>query len=147
MSLRDKILGRPLASWEEGKEKLSVITGVPVLGLDALASTGYGPEAALTILVTAGIAGLRYFPLIILAVLVELTTLYFSYQQTAAAYPNGGGAYTVSKDNLGTKPALCAATALLLDYLLNVTVAVSAGVGAVVSAIPSLHSYRLTLCL
>src|SRR4051794_36932362 len=60
MSLRDKILGRPLASSEEGKEKLSVITGVPVLGLDALASAGYGPEAALTILVAAGIAGVRY---------------------------------------------------------------------------------------
>jgi amino acid transporter len=139
MSLRDTILGRRLASSEKEQEKLTVITGVPVLGLDTLASTGYGPEAALTILVTS-IAGLRYFPLIIFAVLIELTTLYFSYNQTAAAYPNGGGAYVVAKDNLGTRPALWAATALLLDYLLAAAVGISAGVNVVVSAIPGLHS-------
>jgi amino acid transporter len=147
MSLVDKILGRPLASSEGEKEKLTVITGVPVLGLDALASTGYGPEAALVLLVTAGIGGLRYFPFVVLAILVELTTLFFSYQQTTAAYPNGGGAYIVAKDNLGSTSAVWAATALLLDYLLNVTVGISSGVSAVVSAIPSLHSYRLMLCI
>jgi amino acid transporter len=147
MSFLDRILGRPLANSEEGKQKLTVVTGVPVLGLDALASTGYGPEAALTILVTAGIAGLHYFPLVVIAVLAELATLYFSYQQTAAAYPNGGGAYTVSKENLGITAGVWAATALLLDYLLNVAVAISAGTGAVVSVIPSLQSHRLALCL
>src|SRR5437016_6982599 len=102
MSLLDKIFGRPLASWEEAKKKLNVITGVPVLGLDALASTGYGPEAALTILGAAGLAGLGYFPFIVVAVLIELATLYLSYHQTCAAYPSGGGAYVVAKDNLGT---------------------------------------------
>jgi amino acid transporter len=106
MSLWDAVLGRPLASSEDNKEALSVLTGVPVLGLDALASTGYGPEAALTILASVGAVGFRYFPLIVVAVIVELTALYFSYQQTAAAYPNGGGAYLVVKDNLGEGSAV-----------------------------------------
>jgi amino acid transporter len=147
MSLLDKILGRPLATWEGEKEQLSVATGVPVLGLDALASTGYGPEAALTILLPLGVMGLSYFPIIILIVVLNLTTLYLSYRQTIAAYPGGGGAYIVAGDNLGTLPSLCAGVALLLDYLLNVAVGIAAGVGAVVSAIPSLHPYTLTLCL
>ena len=74
-------------------------------------------------------------------------SLYFSYLQTAAAYPGGGGAYVVASDNLGKKYGLGAAISLILDYLLNVTVGISAGVGAIVSAIPSLQPYTLTLCL
>ena len=147
MSLVDVILGKPLASSEEEKEELTVVTGVPVLGLDALASTGYGPEAALIILLPVGIAGLRYYPIIMIAIVVKLFILYLSYQQTAAAYPNGGGAYVVAKDNLGIHPALWAAASLLLDYLLNVAVGIAAGVGAVVSAVPALHPHVLTLCL
>jgi amino acid transporter len=147
MSLIDIVLGRPLASSEEQKEELTVWTGVPVLGLDALASTGYGPEAALIILMPLGLQGLQYFPIIIVLIVVKLTTLYFSYRQTAAAYPNGGGAYVVTKDNFGVRAAVWAAVALLLDYLLNVAVAIAAGIGAVVSAIPALHPYTLTLCL
>ncbi len=84
MLLRDAILGKPLASSEEAKEELTVLTGVPVLGLDALASTGYGPEAALTILLPLGVLGLRYYPTIVLAIVVKLATLYLSYRQTAA---------------------------------------------------------------
>ncbi len=147
MSLLDKLLGRPLALSEKGKESLSIWTGVPVLGLDALASTGYGPEAALTILVPLGLAGLQYFPIIAVIILIELTTLYLSYRQTAAAYPGGGGAYIVASDNLGTNPGVLSAVMLLLDYLLNVCVGISAGIGAVVSAIPALHPYTLPLCL
>ncbi len=147
MSLADKIFGRPLASSERAKESLSIWTGVPVLGLDALASTGYGPEAALTILVPLGLAGLKYFPVIAVFILIELTTLYLSYRQTAAAYPGGGGAYIVASDNLGTYPGVVAAVMLLLDYLLNVCVGISAGIGAVVSAFPALHPYTLSLCL
>ena len=142
MSLLDKILGRPLALSERAKESLSIWTGVPVLGLDALASTGYGPEAALTILVPLGLAGLQYFPIIAVIILIELTTLYLSYRQTAAAYPGGGGAYIVASDNLGTNPGVLSAVMLLLDYLLNVCVGISAGIGAVVSAIPALHPYH-----
>src|SRR5271166_2631945 len=136
MSLLDKILGRPLASWEGAKQKLSVITGVPVLGLDALASTGYGPEAALTILVPLGLAGLQYFPIIVIIILIELLTVYLSYRQTAAAYPGGGGAYIVASDNLGRNSGVLSAVMLLLDYLLNVSVGISAGIGALVSAVP-----------
>jgi amino acid transporter len=147
MSLLGKILGRRLATWEGAKQKLSVLTGVPVLGLDALASTGYGPEAALTILLPLGVMGLSYFPLIILAIVVNLGTLYLSYRQTIAAYPDGGGAYIVAKDNLGINAGLCAGVALILDYLLNVAVGIAAGVGALVSAIPALHPYTLPICL
>jgi amino acid transporter len=147
MSLSEIILGRPLASTEESKEELTVLTGVPVLGLDALASTGYGPEAALIVLLPLGVVGLRYFPFIVIAIVVKLATLYLSYRQTQAAYPNGGGAYVVAKDNLGVRAGLWAAIALLLDYLLNVAVGIAAGIGAVVSAIPALQPHTLTLCL
>lgn len=147
ISFSDAILGKPIAASEEKKERLSVWTGVPVLGLDALASTGYGPEAALTVLATAGLAGLHYFWIIAVCVVAQLASLYFSYRQTAEAYPGGGGAYNVAKDNFGEHAALWAAVALLLDYLLNVSVAISAGVGAVVSVLPVFHAYTLPLCL
>src|SRR5580693_6718469 len=101
MWLLEKMLGRRLASWEESKETLTVPTGVPVLGFDALSSVAYGPEAALAVLVTLGAPGLSYLPKITLAILVLLTLLYLSYLQTIAAYPNGGGSYTVAKENLG----------------------------------------------
>ncbi len=124
-----------------------MITGVPVLGLDALSSTAYGPEAALTILAAAGAAGLHYLPILTIAILILLTMLYVSYRQTIAAYPNGGGAYIVAKENLGTSAGLLAAAALLLDYTLNVAVGISAGIAAIVSAVPALHRFTLTLCL
>src|SRR5207253_2913058 len=81
------------------------------------------------------------------AILLLLTVLYFSYCQTIAAYPNGGGSYTVARENLGTNVGLLAAAALLLDYILNVAVAISAGIAALVSAVPALHPYMLWLCL
>jgi amino acid transporter len=146
-SLFDKILGRALKSSEKRKQELSVVTGVPVLGLDALSSVAYGPEAALTILAPLGIVGLRYMPMLTTAILILLAILYVSYRQTIAAYPNGGGAYVVSKENLGARFGLIAGAALLLDYMLNVAVGISAGVAAVVSAVPALHHYQLALCL
>ncbi|MCW8444301.1 APC family permease [Fluoribacter gormanii] len=147
MPIIDKILGKPLSSKSRKKQELTVLTGVPALGLDSLSSTAYGPEAALTVLLSAGIIGLHYFFTISLLVVLVLLSLYFSYRQTAAAYPKGGGAYIVASDNLGRKYGLGAAISLILDYLLNVTVGISAGVGAIVSAIPSLHPYTLILCL
>jgi len=147
VSLLDKLLGRPLKSSETKKEELGVATGVPVLGLDALASTAYGPEAALTILVPLGMTGLHYMPMVTIGILALLATLYMSYRQTAAAYPGGGGAYFVAKDNLGMGAGVAAGTALLLDYMLNVAVGISAGVGAVLSAVPTLQEYRLAFCL
>lgn len=147
MSLIDKIIGRPLSVKEHKKQELTVLTGVPALGLDALASTAYGPESALTVLIPLGALGLQYFSFISLAIVGVLLTLYLSYQQTAAAYPGGGGAYIVASDNLGKRVGVWAAVSLLLDYLLNVAVGISAGVGAIVSAIPSLEPYILLLCL
>jgi len=147
MSIIDLIFGKPVATSESKKEELSVWTGVPVLGLDALASTGYGPEAALIVLSAMGASGLHYYFAIVLLIVAQLGTLYFSYRQTAEAYPSGGGAYNVAKDNFGPHAALWAAVALLLDYTLNVAVGISAGIGVVVSAIPSLQSRTLLLCL
>ena len=104
MSFLDKVFGRPLASWEYKKEELTVSTGVPSLGLDALSSTAYGPEAALMILLPLGAVGMQYFHIITLAVVATLVILYLSYMQTIGAYPNGGGAYIVASDNLGNAP-------------------------------------------
>jgi amino acid transporter len=118
-----------------------------VLGLDTLASTAYGPEAALVVLMPLGVAGLQYVPIVLGVVVFQLTMLALSYRQTTAAYPNGAGAYAVAKDNLGERSAVCAGVALLLDYLLNVAVGIAAGVGALVSAIPPLHPYTLPLTL
>lgn len=147
MSLIDKILGKPLTLKSRKKQELSILTGVPALGLDALSSTAYGPEAALTVLLPVGAIGLHSFFVISLFVVVVLMSLYFSYLQTAAAYPEGGGAYIVASDNLGKKCGLGDAISLILDYLLNVAVGISVGVGAIVSAIPSLQPYTLMLCL
>ena len=147
MSLADKILGRPLASSEEGEQKIGVLAGVPSLGLDGLASAAYGPEAALTILIPLGLLGLNYIAPLTLIILALLGILYLSYRQTITAYPTGGGSYTVAKENLGVKFGLLAAAALMLDYTLNVAVGISAGVGALVSAVPTLHAHILPLCL
>jgi amino acid transporter len=147
MKIRDIIFGRPLPLSQKKKQQLTVLTGVPVLGLDSLASTGYGPEAALIVLMSLGTTGLHYYKIIVCLIVANLATLYFSYRQTAAAYPDGGGAYIVAKDNLNIRAGVWAATALLLDYLLNVCVAISAGISAVVSAVPVLQSHLLMLCL
>lgn len=147
MSFLDTILGRPLAIGERKKQTLTVMTGVPALGLDALASTAYGPEAALMILLPLGIVGLHYFFIISIAIVATLVILYLSYLQTIAAYPKGGGAYIVASENLGKHMGLWAAVALLLDYLLNVAVGISAGTGAIVSAIPMLQPHTLMICL
>ena len=124
------LLGRHLAPAEEKENQIGVWTGVPTLGLDALGSASYGPEAALTILIPLGGVGLEYVGPVSLVILLLLGILYFSYRQTIAAYPNGGGSYTVARENLGVKAGLVAAASLLLDYILNVAVGISAGGGA-----------------
>jgi amino acid transporter len=145
--LADVLLGRPLPMAEEKRQRIGPLLGIPVLGLDALSSAAYGPEALLTVLLPMGVAGLRYVLPLTLAIVTVLLAVYLSYRQTIEAYPDGGGAYTVTKENLGRMPSLVAAAALGLDYLLNAAVAVSAGVGAIVSAIPPLLPYTLPLCL
>src|SRR3954468_19603736 len=147
MSVMGWILGRPLASNEQEETKIGPVAGVPAMGLDGLTSSAYGPEAALTILLPLGAAGLAYIGPITGVILVLLGILYFSYRQTIAAYPVNGGSYTVAKENLGVWPGLLAAAALMIDYVLNVAVGISAGVAALVSAAPMLHPYMLPLCL
>jgi amino acid transporter len=147
MSVVRIILGRPLASHEQEDVKVGVAAGVPAMGLDGLTSSAYGPEAALTVLLPLGAAGLGYIGPITLVILALLAILYFSYRQTIAAYPVNGGSYTVAKENLGTWAGLLAAAALMIDYTLNVAVGISAGVAALVSAAPTLHPYMLWLCL
>ena len=147
MGLSDYLFGRPLATDEEGEQRVGVWAGIPMLGLDALGSAAYGPEAALTLLIPLGAAGVGYIGPISTLIILLLLIVYVSYRQTIAAYPHGGGSYTVAKENLGTKAGLIAAAALLLDYVLVVAVGISAGIGALVSALPVLQPYTLPLCL
>ena len=147
MSLVRRLLGRPLANGEEASEELGVPDGVSVFGLDALGSAAYGPEAALTVLLPLGLLGLKYILPLSATILGLLCIVFFSYLQTIEAYPNGGGAYTVAGENLGKNVGLLAGTALLLDYLLNVAVGISTGIGALVSAAPRFQGHTLALCL
>ncbi len=147
MSLISRLLGRTLASTEESGQRIGPLAAVPVLGLDALSSAAYGPEAALTVLLAAGVLGLTAIGPITVAVVALLAVVFLSYLQTIRAYPQGGGSYTVAGENLGRRAGLLAAAALILDYVLNVAVGISAGVGALVSAFPGLIEHRLALCL
>lgn len=147
MGLTDLLFGRPLASYEDEGERISPTQGIPTFGLDALSSAAYGPEAALTILLPLGLAGVHYIVPLTAAIIVLLVIVFFSYRQTIAAYPMGGGSYTVAKENLGNSAGLVAAAALMIDYLLNVAVGISAGIGALVSVVPSLQPHTLAMCL
>jgi amino acid transporter len=147
MSLTDLLLGRPLATEEEKAERISPAKGIPIFGLDALSSAAYGPEAALTLLIPLGMAGVAYIVPISLSIITLLAIVYFSYRQTIMAYPQGGGSYTVASENLGMWPGLLAAASLMVDYVLTAAVGISAGVGALISAVPWLEPHTLALCL
>jgi len=147
MTLSDLLFGRPLATNEEGEQKIGWVAGVPMLGLDALSSAAYGPEAAMTILIVLGAAGIQFIVPISLTIIALLFVVFISYRQTISAYPSGGGSYTVARENLGVSVGLLAAAALMLDYVLVVAVGISAGVGALVSAVPALQPHTLALCL
>ncbi len=147
MSILDFLIGRPIASSDDRAQQIGVTKGVPIFGLDALSSAAYGPEAALTLLIPLGVAGLHYIFPLSLSIITLLIIVFFSYRQTIAAYPGGGGSYTVARENLGTFSGLLAAAALMIDYVLTAAVGISAGIGALVSAVPSLHSRMLSLCL
>jgi amino acid transporter len=147
MGLINLLFGRPLASSEDEGERITPTQGIPTFGLDALSSAAYGPEAALTILLPLGLLGVQYIVPLTFAVIGLLVIVYFSYRQTIVAYPNGGGSYTVAKENLGNRAGLLAGAALMIDYLLNVAVGISAGIGALVSAVPSLLPHTLAMCL
>lgn len=147
MNLADLVLGRPLATEEEQAERIGPGKGLPIFGLDALSSAAYGPEAALTLLIPLGMAGVRFIWPISICIVILLGIVYFSYRQTITAYPQGGGSYTVASENLGVWAGLLAAAALMVDYILTAAVGISAGVGALVSAVPSLQSHTLIICL
>jgi len=147
MNLIDLIVGKPLKTSDERAEQIGAAAGIPIFGLDALSSAAYGPEAALTLLTPLGLLGVGYIIPISAAIITLLIVVYFSYLQTIAAYPTGGGSYTVARFNLGVFPGLLAAAALLTDYILTAAVGISAGVGALVSAVPSLQPHTVSLCL
>jgi amino acid transporter len=147
MSLTDSIIGKPLATSEERAEHIGVAAGIPIFGLDALTSAAYGPEAAMTLLIPLGLAGAHFIVPVITAILILLVIVFFSYRQTIAAYPSGGGSYTVATENLGDGAGLLAAAALMIDYILTAAVGISAGVTAVTSALPHLAPHTLAMCL
>ena len=147
MNLLDLIVGKPLKTSDERAEQIGPVAGIPIFGLDALSSAAYGPEAALSLLIPLGLLGVRYIIPISSAIITLLVIVYFSYRQTIAAYPSGGGSYTVARFNLGARAGLLAAAALLADYILTVAVGISAGVGALVSAFPALLPHTVSFCV
>ena len=147
MRVLDLIFGKPLKTEEERAEQIGPSEGIPIFGLDALSSAAYGPEAALSLLIPLGILGVQYIVPVSAAIVTLLVIVYFSYRQTIEAYPSGGGSYTVARFNLGAFWGLLAAAALLADYILTAAVGISAGVGALISAVPRLLPHTLGLCL
>jgi amino acid transporter len=146
--LKRFLVGRPLASADEGHQRLIKTIALAVFASDAISSTAYATEEILLVLVpVAGFAALGDLIPIAIVVTILLAIVVTSYRQTIHAYPNGGGSYIVSMDNLGETPALVAGSSLMVDYVLTVAVSVSAGVAAITSAYPSLHDRRVLLCL
>ncbi|HEY2506067.1 MAG TPA: APC family permease [Streptosporangiaceae bacterium] len=131
----------------EERHRLTALEGLAALSLDALSSVAYGPQAIIIVLATAGAAALNYTLPVTLAIVVLLVVLVFSYRQVIAAFPTGGGAYAVAKAHLGVRPSLFAAASLVVDYILNAAVGVSAGVEALTSAFPKLYPERTLICL
>lgn len=146
-NLRQILIGQPLASERLAVERLGKVRALAVLSSDALSSVAYATEEILLVLVLAGTGALALSLPIGLAIAALLAIVALSYVQTVHAYPNGGGAYTVARENLGELPGLVAGAALLNDYVLTVAVSVSAGVAAITSAIPQLYPWRVALAL
>lgn len=147
MNVRRILIGEPLATSQAIHQRLSKIKALAVFSSDALSSSAYATEAILLVLIAAGTGALGASMWIALGIAALLLIVSFSYYQTIHAYPDGGGAYIVAKDNLGTWPGLTAAAALLIDYILTVAVSVSAGVAALSSAFPALEPYRVDIAL
>lgn len=146
-SIKRFLIGRPLKSHELGEQKINKTKALAILSSDALSSVAYGPEQILIVLATIGAAAFWYSVPIAVGVLILLTALILSYRQIIFAYPHGGGAYVVSKNNLGVNPGLIAGGSLLVDYILTVAVSVSAGTDALTSAFPALHNYNVEIAI
>ncbi|MDF9842809.1 MULTISPECIES: APC family permease [unclassified Paenibacillus] len=147
ISVKRLLIGRPLKSEQLGEQKLNKTKALAILSSDALSSVAYGPEQILLVLITVSAAAFWYSIPIAIGVLILLTALILSYRQIIYAYPQGGGAYVVSKENLGKYPGLIAGGSLLVDYILTVAVSVSAGTDAITSAFPSLHPYNVPIAI
>ena len=145
--LKRFLVGTPLPTAQARHERLGKATALAVFASDALSSVAYATEEILLMLVVAGAAALSFSLPIAFAIALLIAIVVSSYRQTILAYPKGGGAYIVSKDNLGTVPGLVAAAALLIDYVLTVAVSVAAGIAAVTSAVPLLYPWRVWLCV
>jgi amino acid transporter len=144
-SLKKVLLGSPLATAQARHERLSKTAALAVFSSDALSSVAYATEEILLILVLAGTAALHYSIPIGFAIAGLIAVVVSSYRQTILAYPQGGGSYIVTKDNLGRLPGLVSGAALLIDYVLTVAVSVAAGVAALTSAVPALYDYRVVI--
>ena len=141
------IVGAPIPSRLAHHERFSRITGLAVLSSDALSSVAYATEEILRVLTLGGLAALGLVTPIGAVIATVMIVVVFSYRQTIHAYPSGGGAYIVAKDNLGRLPSLVAAASLLIDYVLTVSVSIAAGVAAITSALPQWQPHAVVLCL
>ncbi|PAC77340.1 APC family permease [Bacillus velezensis] len=146
-SIKRFLIGKPLKSQAAGEQKLTKLKALAMLSSDALSSVAYGTEQILIILAAVSAAAFWYSIPIAAGVLILLLALILSYRQIIYAYPQGGGAYMVSKENLGEKPGLIAGGSLLVDYILTVAVSISAGTDAITSAFPALHPYHLLIAV
>jgi amino acid transporter len=150
MPLKRILVGRPLSTDEEDHQRLRKRIALPVFASDAISSTAYATDEILIVLLSQaaiGAAAWKYLTPLAGVVCVLLTIVVLSYRQTIHAYPSGGGSYIVSKENLGTLPALVAGASLLVDYILTVAVSIAAGVLAITSAVPSWSDQRVAICL
>ncbi|MFP3126747.1 APC family permease [Ectobacillus funiculus] len=143
--LKKALIGRPLKTRELGEQKLGRLKALAILSSDALSSVAYGPEQVLLVLSTIGLIAFWYSVPIGIGVLVLLAALILSYRQIIYAYPHGGGAYIVSRNNLGENAGLIAGGSLLVDYILTVSVSVSAGTDAITSAFPQFHDHKVAI--
>jgi amino acid transporter len=147
LGLKRVLVGRPIPTSLDQHERLSRVTGLAVFASDALSSVAYATEAILLVLIAAGAIALRASVPIALAIAALVAIVVTSFRQSILAYPKGGGAYVVTRENLGRYPSLIAGAALLIDYVLTVAVSIAAGIDAITSAIPALLPYRVTLCI
>lgn len=146
-SWQNWLIGRPLATADAPHQTIGKAVGLAVFASDALSSTAYATQEILAVLAVAGSVAFPYVIPISIAITILMAIVTFSYEQTIHAYPGGGGAYIVARDNLGELPAQSAGAALLTDYVLTVAVSVSSGVAQIVSAFPALHDYRVWIAV
>src|SRR5512132_2153116 len=146
-AIKRTLIGRQLSSEHAHHERLSKTTGLAVLSSDALSSVAYATEEIIRVLVLAGTGALWLVTPIGAVIAGLLLVVAFSYRQTIHAYPGGGGAYIVARENIGESAGLIAGASLLVDYVLTVAVSIAAGVAALTSALPGLHHHRVALCL